>query len=235
MTVSVFLLPFFCGMAVALRREYIFLSQKLNWTDAHKHCTQNYGGLATSTTNEEIQTLKMIASNDAWIGLHKSQVNKDMWVWSNGQPSILFHWLIGQPNNYAGVQNCAAMTSHGGNDLVCDSSLPFICNTGMDILVTEKKTWDGALDYCRTLYTGFSSMSQLHLAENDIKQIQTDSVWTGLRFLSGTWVWVSGELLGIPDSLPACVVQPYSCGAYNIKSNVWENRNCKEKLNFFCY
>lgn len=237
MKASVFLLPFFCGMAVALGREYIYINTTMNWTDAQKYCTQNYGGLATITTDEEIQKLKMIAENftQAWIGLYRSPVNKNIWLWSYGQKSVLFRQSTMQPNNYKGVHNCVAMTPYGGIDLECEKSLPFFCNMGMDILVKEKKTWEGALDYCRILYTGFSSMSQLHLAENDIKQIQADSVWTGLCFLSGNWLWVSEEMLGIPESLPACPTPPYHCGAYNFKTNVWENRNCNEKLNFLCY
>lgn len=237
MKTSVFLLPLLCKMAVALTREYLYFSIALNWTDAQTFCTQNYGGLATITTDEENQKLKMGTDSFflGWIGLYRSPETSDTWLWSNRQPSLFFGWCTSQPNNYKGEQNCVSMTSCGWNDLNCGDRQPFYCNRGLEILAKEKMTWEGALDYCRTLYTGLASMSQLHLAKNDTEQIQADSVWTGLHFINGNWFWGSGERLGIPQSLPSCPIQSYRCGAYNLKTNVWENRNCNEELHFFCY
>lgn len=235
MKASVFVLPFLCGMAIALKREYIFFTTSMNWTDAQIYCTENYGGLATITTDEENQKLGEVRFAQGWIGLYRSPKNSNTWLWSYSQPSINFSWCVFQPNNYGGHQNCVSMTPCGWNDLYCGNSQPFYCNKDFDILVKEKMTWEAALDYCRTFYTGLASMSQLQLAENDFELIQSDSVWTGLHFLNGKWFWVSGELLGIPDSLASCPIQSYSCGAYNFMSDVWENRNCNEKLNFVCY
>ncbi|KAL6478740.1 hypothetical protein MHYP_G00121730 [Metynnis hypsauchen] len=63
----------------------------------------------------------------------------------------------------------------------------------------ENKTWEEAYEYCRAHYTGLaflSSETQLNLAKKETKETQTVSVWTGLRFLVGEWLWVNGEPLG---------------------------------------
>lgn len=236
MKVAVFLLPLLCEMAVALPKEYIYFPTAKNWTDAQKYCTQNYGGLATITTDEDYQkAMGEGNSTDSWIGLNRSQVNSDIWLWSYRQPSIFFKWCVLQPNNFNGKQNCVAMGPCGWNDLECVKKLPFYCNSGSNILIKEKKTWNDAHDFCRTFYTGFASMSQLYLAENEAKQIQGESLWAGLHFVNGKWCWVNAEVLGMPNSLPACPAQPYRCGAYNFNTNVWESRNCNEKFYFLCY
>ncbi|KAM9487250.1 killer cell lectin-like receptor subfamily F member 1 [Clarias gariepinus] len=108
----------------------------------------------------------------------------------------------------------------------------------MFTLVKENKTWEEALQYCRRKYTGLAivdSVTLLDLLQIETEQAQTVSVWTGLRFLSGKWVWVNGTLPKSLVSLPSCPVEPYRCAAYNFNTSVWENRDCDEELNFICY
>ncbi|XP_062861782.1 lectin BRA-3-like [Trichomycterus rosablanca] len=105
-------------------------------------------------------------------------------------------------------------------------------------LVTEKKTWLEALEYCKTNHTNLASPAteeQLRLAEKVASQAETVSVWTGLQFLDGQWFWISGETLGTSDTLPSCPAYDRRCGARNLKTKTWENRDCNEKLNFICY
>ncbi|KAF7699336.1 C-type mannose receptor 2 [Silurus meridionalis] len=235
MNVSVFLLLFLGGIAETLRRDYVYVPKRVTWTEAQRYCTQNYGGLATITADEQNWIPLGIENfTDAWIGLIRSPVNTNIWLWYNRQPSVYFKWCPNQPNNYNNAQNCVVLTPCGWNDLECRNPQSFFCNNVSAILVKEEKTWEEAREFCRTHYTGLASMSKLHLPGNDPKQIPDDSVWTGLRFLNGNWTWMSGELLGIPESL-TCTPQLYSCGAYNVSNNVWESRNCYEKLNFYCY
>ena len=105
-------------------------------------------------------------------------------------------------------------------------------------MVKENKTWEEAYEHCRAQYTGLaflSSVTQLNLAKKETNETQTVSVWTGLRFLAGEWLWVNGKPLGSLVSLPSCPAEPYRCGARNSKMDIWENRDCEEKLNFLCY
>ncbi|XP_051993064.1 snaclec rhodocetin subunit delta-like [Xyrauchen texanus] len=101
-----------------------------------------------------------------------------------------------------------------------------------------KKTWEEALEYCRAHHINLASMAshgiELQLTKNEKAESQTDSVWTGLRFLAGEWLWVNRKPLGNQVALPECPTEPFRCGARNSKTDTWENRNCDEKLNFLC-
>ncbi|KAK2908974.1 hypothetical protein Q8A67_004811 [Cirrhinus molitorella] len=105
------------------------------------------------------------------------------------------------------------------------------------LFLGEKKTWEEALEYCRTHHTDLASITtkrQLELIKHETTESQTESVWTGLRYLVGQWFWVSNKPLGNQISVPECPAQPFSCGARNTKTDKWENRDCAEKLSFLC-
>ncbi|KAA0722216.1 hypothetical protein E1301_Tti019766 [Triplophysa tibetana] len=102
---------------------------------------------------------------------------------------------------------------------------------------SEKLTWEEALEYCKVHHNDLASLPtelQLQLIKTGTLEAQTDSVWTGLRFLAGEWFWLDGKPLGDQVKLLACPVQPRRCGARNTKTDKWENRDCEEKLNFLC-
>lgn len=235
--VSVLVLLF--GVAAGLTKEYISVNKKMNWTDAQNCCKQNYRDLATVTTAEENQRLYALMGDfvSAWIGMYRVKLNENIWQWSDGTSSSFLQWANNQPNNGEGNQNCVQMEPGGWNDKFCYENQIFVCYQFL-VLVKEKKTWEEALDYCRMSYTGLASLAsrtQLQLAEMESIQTQTDSVWTGLRFLDGKWLLVNKDPLGDLVSLPSCPAPPYRCGARNTKKHVWENRDCNEKLNFLCY
>ncbi|XP_053497940.1 galactose-specific lectin nattectin-like [Ictalurus furcatus] len=233
------LLAVLIGMAAGLTREYMYFPMKLNWTDAQNRCKQNNSNLAVITTDEENQRVINVGGEFAsgWIGMYRSKNGSDIWLWNDGEQSFFFNWKVYQPDNFNHNENCVQITSGGWNDNFCGRAMPFYCYKIL-VLVNEKKTWEEALHYCRMSYTGLASLSsetQLQLAEMESNQTQTDSVWTGLRFLDGNWLWVNKDPLGDLVSLPSCPAPPYRCGARNTKTHVWENRDCNEKLNFFCY
>uniref|UniRef100_A0A673N063 C-type lectin domain-containing protein n=1 Tax=Sinocyclocheilus rhinocerous TaxID=307959 RepID=A0A673N063_9TELE len=60
-------------------------------------------------------------------------------------------------------------------------------------------SWEEALEHCRSQHSGLACLpTSLHLfqANNKTADMQTDGMWTGLRFLAGSWFWVNGESLG---------------------------------------
>ncbi|KAF4086558.1 hypothetical protein AMELA_G00084900 [Ameiurus melas] len=226
------------GMAVSLIREYSYVSQSMDWTKAQNYCRHHYGDLAIITTEEEhLRAVTIIGQNisQTWIGLNRTEPHVDIWQWSGGERSNFTKWCQKEPNDCNGQESCTSMTPSGWFDNNCQTNFPSICYRRF-VLVKENKTWDEALKYCRTYYTDLTfvdSGTLLDLLKTETKQAQTASVWTGLRFLDGQWFWVNRVPLGSLVSLPSCPVQPYRCGAYN--TNVWENRDCNEKLNFLCY
>ncbi|XP_060729778.1 macrophage mannose receptor 1-like isoform X2 [Tachysurus vachellii] len=228
------------SMAGCQRREYVYIDKKMTWFSAQSYCRENYVDLATVTSDEENQRLVLKASSlsfAAWIGLNKTVPNGNVWQWSDGETPNNFMWVKNQPDNYNHEEDCVMIILDGWNDVKCVTYWPFFCYWRF-VLVKEYMTWKEALDYCRTYYTGLASPiseNQLSLARTATTGTQNVSIWTGLRFVNGRWVSVSSTPLGNLVSLPSCPVPRYRCGARNTNTNLWENRDCDEKLNFLCY
>ncbi|KAK3525810.1 hypothetical protein QTP70_010318 [Hemibagrus guttatus] len=118
----------------------------------------------------------------------------------------------------------------------------FICYTWKPelIVVQEMKTWEEALKYCRSNYTdlvSFTTEIDYLAVYRKVTEIQTRSFWTSLRFLDGSWYWVNQIIMYEHNLsfLPSCPTPSFHCGSRKAESNVLENRNCEEKMNFVCY
>ncbi|GAA6088916.1 macrophage mannose receptor 1-like [Tachysurus ichikawai] len=227
------------GAAVSLIREYFYIPQLMNWTTAQNYCREHYWDLATITTEEENNRVVNLNEqrNFIWIGLNRTIPHVDAWQWSDGEVFDFTNWFPGEPNDFLGHENCVEIIPNEWNDADCELNNPFICYRRF-ILVNEKKTWEEALQHCRTHYSYLvivDSQTLLDLLKTETEEAQTASVWTGLHFLDGNWLWVNGAPLGSLVSLPQCPIQPYSCGAFNINTHIWENRHCNEELHFLCY
>ncbi|KAM9480714.1 snaclec 5-like [Clarias gariepinus] len=158
------------------------------------------------------------------------------WFWLSGESTENFLSLPPCPAQpyYCGAFNSS--TAWENRD--CNEKLNFLCYKKHLILVKENKTWEEALSFCTTNYTGLASLpdaTQVLQAKTEIALTQTVNVWTGLRFMDGNWFWLSGESTVNQDYLPSCPAQPYHCGALKTPTSIWENRDCNEKLNFLCY
>uniref|UniRef100_A0A671R7S5 C-type lectin domain-containing protein n=1 Tax=Sinocyclocheilus anshuiensis TaxID=1608454 RepID=A0A671R7S5_9TELE len=88
------------------------------------------------------------------------------------------------------------------------------------------KTWDGALEYCRTHYNDLASLStneRMDSALLEITRTETEYVWTGLRFLAGDWFWVNGDVLDYTawyqNEQPQCPARDLRCGALDKQTN----------------
>ncbi|KTG32964.1 hypothetical protein cypCar_00034913 [Cyprinus carpio] len=239
MKAYIILLIVICGLTKALIREHVYLRIPKNWTDAQSYCRTYYEDLSTITSQEEQDMLIQLSGGNQifqWIGLYSHIQHTRNWLWSDGNSVSFTDWDKGQPNNVNGSQYCVA-TINKWNDYYCNYLLPFFCIKTKFILVKEKMTWAEALQYCRTNHTDLASITterQLHLTKNETRESQTESVWTGLRYLVGQWFWINNKPIGIQISLPECPTQPCRCGARNTKTDKWENRDCDEKLNFLC-
>ncbi|KAL1282206.1 hypothetical protein QQF64_001009 [Cirrhinus molitorella] len=238
MKASIILLIVFCGLTKALIREHFLVKTPKNWTDAQSYCRKYYKDLSTITSQQEQDMLMQLTTETSskWIGLYRNTSNINQFLWSDGHPFNFSKWEPGQPNNFNRDQNCV-YSNLMWVDFSCNILLHFFCYKTVFILVKEKKTWEKALQYCRTHHTDLASITterQLQLIKNETRESQTESVWTGLRYLVGQWFWVRNMTLGIQTPLPECPTQPYRCGAHNTKTDKWENRDCDEKLNFLC-
>ncbi|XP_051560276.1 C-type lectin 1-like [Myxocyprinus asiaticus] len=226
------------GLTTALVREHIYVDIPKSWTDAQSYCRQNYEDLSTIQSEEEQVMLQKIAGNIlnfTWIGLYREKTNTLDWMWSDGDSFSFSMWKSDQPDNRNGNQFCGS-TMNEWYDRECSATFPFFCEKILS-LVKKKMTWEEALEYCRANHTDLASMTseiELQFVKSETVESETDSVWTGLHFLAGKWLWVNREHLRNQVSLPDCPAEPFRCGARNTKTDTWENRNCDEKLNFIC-
>ncbi|XP_053467670.1 macrophage mannose receptor 1-like [Ictalurus furcatus] len=158
--------------------------------------------------------------------------------WSDGSPLGLTLWKLGEPNvmnNYGcvSIQNMELSTYN------CNQHMKFFCYKWVPqmVLVEMMMNWEEALQYCRTHYTDLVSVptdKDLQVAKSTSMTSQTPRVWTGLRYMDGSWFWVNQDPLGNVTSVPSCPMRPFHCGALSAGDDVWENRDCNEKMNFLC-
>ncbi|KAK2908973.1 hypothetical protein Q8A67_004810 [Cirrhinus molitorella] len=99
----------------------------------------------------------------------------------------------------------------------------------------DDKTWEEAVEHCRDHYTDLASLTttqQLQQVKSNLKG--ETIIWVGLRFVAGQWYWLNAEPVSneVSRSLPEC--PELRCGALNIMTEQWENRDCEEKLSFLC-
>ncbi|XP_015228856.1 PREDICTED: secretory phospholipase A2 receptor-like [Cyprinodon variegatus] len=128
----------------------------------------------------------------------------------------------------------------------CDARLPFICSWNGKksfLLVKEKKSWEEALEHCRSLNDIGLQFDLVSVESGDdyenmmstVMEANTDEVWTGLRFLGDEWLWVNGGNTSNIE-MPQCPTQEQHCGALSKTSTgSVEARHCSEPKNFLCY
>lgn len=247
----IFNLPLFV-QAYNQHRRYVHVSLQMTWSEAQRYCREHHTDLVTFTDKNEFDVLPSLCSYSAicWIGLHRDENDPDVWNWSDGEESSFKYWndYMNQPDNYLGNQNCAAMGKTFWHDLQCDRQNAFLCYEDDLILVKENKTWEEALEHCRTRGTDPNSKNAYfnHLydlphmnfagdnldARKVIRGSQTQEVWIGLRFLAGNWLWVNGTPL--QKQLPACPAPSVYCGTMSKTGELLPLRDCLERRNFFC-
>ncbi|XP_026054862.1 macrophage mannose receptor 1-like [Carassius auratus] len=174
-------------------RQYHFVNQKKNWTEAQRYCREKYTDLVSindkNEQNDTNQLLQRVISADrVWIGL------QDAWVWSlnysdfyRGDESQFRKWGPDQPN---GDGDCIYMNNDGQwHDVDCRTTRYFICYNGSSkgfVPVQEQKNWIEAQKHCREKHTDLASVR--NESENEqIKNLTSpNQAWIGLQRF---WVW----------------------------------------------
>merc|ERR1711971_1173152 len=113
---------------------YLFQEGNSTWYDSRRECKQSGGYLVEVDSQEEQDAiLREIASRGwdgdthfgFWIGL-TDIFHDGTWVWDNlGKPLDFSNWAPGEPNNYRGLQHCAAIKLRWENgkwdDVSCEA------------------------------------------------------------------------------------------------------------------
>ncbi|RVE55576.1 hypothetical protein OJAV_G00234880 [Oryzias javanicus] len=175
----------FIQSSCLLIRQYHYISNPLNWTEAQTYCRQNYIDLATIESSEEMDKfLKAIERptelestvktnsryGDFWIGLN----NEINWKWSDGFSGGITadnYWTSEDQYHSRTDQICLTTSKTNRlSDFDCDSLLTFICydetlqNTPKYIFVNETMNWSSAQRFCRQNFT-------------DLVTVENEQVW----------------------------------------------------------
>ncbi|KAK7940149.1 hypothetical protein WMY93_003475 [Mugilogobius chulae] len=128
-----------------------------------------------------------------WIGLHHSESE---WRWSRGNLMANFTpWATGEPQTN---KHCAYKKNLQLLSDECRSDHTVNCVDEPLVLVRDNKTWEEALEYCRTLkiyphsvqhyeLTQLLSADHLHNAQDILQSANVTLAWVGLRYLGDQW------------------------------------------------
>ncbi len=118
-------------------RQYHFVNQDKNWTEAQRYCREKHTDLVTINDIQEQNDIKQVinsVSGRVWIGL------KDTWIWSLSDPdfyrrdeSQYRNWEPSQPSGDGDCvyMDCGVNGQKGHwHDAGCSKTLPFICYNG---------------------------------------------------------------------------------------------------------
>ncbi len=122
---------------------YFFVGSTASWESAQSTCAERgYHLLDLDDATEEAWAWALAESVQSatawWIGLNDRDV-EGSFTWDGGASSTFTDWRAGEPNDYLGNEDCAAMADDGGgawNDKDCATTYAYACELGC-----EKLTW----------------------------------------------------------------------------------------------
>ncbi len=118
---------------------YLFFPDEVTWAEAQATCTGfGYHLVDVRESSENVWIWSMAEATDAttgwWLGLSDTAL-EGRFAWEGGSPSTYTDWRPGEPNDYAGAEDCGAWADDGAgawNDTRCAGTLPFICEAGCE-------------------------------------------------------------------------------------------------------
>ncbi|KAM9746386.1 uncharacterized protein ACNS7B_010393 [Menidia menidia] len=120
-------------------------TKEMTWKEAQKFCRDKHIDLATVTSD------KVFLGLWGWIGLYKENEN-GTWKWSEGNKTSNYtNWSATEPN-YLDKEDCVYMDKKSKMfNEPCRRRHELICSDEKLDLVKENKTWEEALEHCRSL------------------------------------------------------------------------------------
>ena len=106
------------------------LTQRGSFEDSQTACRDLHNGahLAIPRSAAEQQILLGLTSGDPWIGVKRAEHGKPGFVDVKGGVLMWEDWNIGEPNNYAGNEDCVEVYRDAlWNDIPCSYEKDAIC------------------------------------------------------------------------------------------------------------
>ncbi|KAM8755130.1 macrophage mannose receptor 1-like isoform 2-T2 [Acanthopagrus schlegelii] len=235
-----------------LRRQYHFVYDQKNMTEAQKYCRETYTDLATVDNMEDVKNLNDTVDQSKgsigfWIGLY-DDVNSWRWSLSNtsfyrdGEAEFRL-WKDGEPNNYNSREHCTALIGRRWVDDDCINCYKSVCMDVRGLNVTfvfieTPMNWTEAQSYCREHHTDLASVRNMTENQKVADLVPAGQLaWIGLY--RDSWKWSDGSdssfrhwAQGQPnkdDRSDACVVADFS------KDGTWLDIPCDLNRPFICY
>ncbi len=122
-------------LIVAGDRPYCIQKAPTTFHESERWCASKGGHLARIGSDEENRALQAALGSPigfaggAWFGLVSPRGRQ--WLWSTTAPVVFAGWAPGEPNNAGGAENCGEIYARSAqwNDLTCDRSLPYVCES----------------------------------------------------------------------------------------------------------
>ncbi|XP_068164928.1 uncharacterized protein [Antennarius striatus] len=237
-------------LASAQTRQYFFVKELRNWTQAQSFCRRKYDDLATVTNTEEVAAIANLTRDlsIAWIGLHLDLING--WGWSLNNVTFygpgeadFRNWFSSGQLESPEEPSCVGLFSDRkpkGTWLGsrCHILRPFVCYNGdIDgvasfVKVDSPLPWNNAQTFCRENHVDLASIRNRQENEIITNLSAGDTVWIGLH---GGRVWSDGSsspfrqwASGEPNSIT------YQCVAAR-ESGLWSDEDCRILCPFICY
>ncbi|XP_076874873.1 CD209 antigen-like protein D [Brachyhypopomus gauderio] len=114
---------------------YYISTEEKSWSESRQDCRDRGADLVIINSKQEQTFLEMFKGDKmTWIGLTDRDTEK-VWKWVDDTVLTTEYWFAGEPNNYRGNEDCAAIGYKPGNsvsvgkwvDFHCDAKLFWIC------------------------------------------------------------------------------------------------------------
>ncbi|XP_016137070.1 CD209 antigen-like protein D [Sinocyclocheilus grahami] len=106
---------------------YYVSSEKKNWTESKRDCTERGADLIILNNKQEQDFLKTFPGrSEVWIGVTDS-VEEGRWKWVDGSTLSPGFWTSGEPSDSSGNEDCVVNLSSGVADYSCDKTFKWIC------------------------------------------------------------------------------------------------------------